>query len=154
MLEDEIKVDSSMEGKITFSYIDEFEDKEITCEIQCDELEKAVLLEQFDKLLNDPKLVGFDFANCMLIFEHGSRFETQIFDLDKNVYKATAEWIKTLNIPVDVDVIIWVDGEPPIMQFNDIINRMYDAAGLIGDAMVSYNGIHHDDDQIRISIWF
>ena len=32
MLEDEIKVDSSMEGKITFSYIDEFEDKEITCE--------------------------------------------------------------------------------------------------------------------------
>ena len=154
MLEDEIKVDSSMEGKITFSYIDEFEDKEITCEIQCDEPEKAVLLEQFDKLLADPKLVGLDFADCMLVFEHGCRFETQIFDLDKNVYKATAEWIKTLNIPVDVDVVIWVDGEPSMMQFNDIINGMYDTADLIGEAMVSYNGIPHDDDQIRISIWF
>lgn len=154
MLEDEIKVDSSMEGKITFSYIDEFEDKEITCEIQCDEPEKAVLLEQFDKLLNDPKLVGLDFADCMLVFEHGCRFETHIFDLDKNVYKATAEWIKTLNISVDVDVVIWVDGEPSMMQFNDIINGMYDAADLVGDAMVSYNGMPHDDDQIRISIWF
>ena len=154
MLNNDLKIDSSLVGKVTITVKEEFGEKTLMGTMLCDESDKTILLEQFNKLLEDPKMVGLDFFDCMPVFGRGCKFKSKSFDFDKNVYKATAEWIKTLNIPVDVDVIIWVDGEPPIMQFNDIINGMYDAAGLIGDAMVSYNGIHHDDDQIRISIWF
>lgn len=122
--------------------------------ISCDDSEKNVLMEQIDKILNDPKMVGLDFQDFNKVFDRGCSFKSQIFDLNKSIYRNAAEWVENLNIPADTDIVIWVDGNLSMMQFNDIISGICDAATLVGETMVSYNGITQENDQIRISIWF
>jgi len=151
MLADDLKIDSSENGKVFFTVIDEFADDK---EIRCDESDKDILLEQLDKVLNDPKMVGLDFYDCLPVFTRGSRFHTRLFEFDENIYKKTAEWIKTLSIPSDKDVIIGGDGEPSMLQFNDVVAGMCDATELEETVVVSYNGKPLEDVQIRFSIWF
>ena len=154
-MSDDLAIDLSEEGLVKFKINDWYEpNKILNGIIKYGAGEKTISIQQLNKLLDDSKVVGLDFYDCIPVFARGCVFASREFEMDEEMYINAENWVKNIGIPQDHDLIVWGDGEFLISQFQNLLNVICDAVGIEGEIIASFNGIPAQSGKIRISIWY